>query len=212
MQNLLRFLFSAVPGAFSAVYSLRAQGKKESETACKPSSSNALRDLENENMQIAEDINSKLLKIREIKFLYEKTRIKPIFLFTILAACVVVSVIGYLENALTSLVGIVYPVYFSIKSIREKNRRHIKKWLQYWIIFSLFINLEMVFAHFLAKIKMYFFYKVVFLLICFLPQYNGSEYFYLNFVKPTFRRYEADLYRMSVTVATRIRNTLLEEE
>jgi len=58
---------------------------------------------------------------------------------------------------------------------------------------------------FLIKyIPLYFFYKTVFLLICFLPQYNGAKWIYEIIVKDVFLAYEADLYDMSVSFTKKL--------
>ena len=51
---------------------------------------------------------------------------------------------------------------------RKLNLKKIQNWLEYWIVFFLFYNLETFFGSFLQKIPMYLFYKVVFLAILFL--------------------------------------------
>jgi receptor expression-enhancing protein 5/6 len=157
-------------------------------------------------------INDKLLKYKEFKYIYQKTRIKPVYIMYILLLCLIIMVIGYLEYFLTCLIGVLYPLYFSIKSLREKNKTGIRRWLQYWIVFSFFLNIEYVFSIFLTDIPLYFFFKVIFLLVCFLPQYNGAKYFYENFIKIAFNKYEKELYEISKNVAKRLKTTLMESD
>ena len=47
-------------------------------------------------------------------------------------------------------------------------------------------------------VSLYFFYKTIFLLICFLPQYNGSKWIYEIVVKDIFFAYETEVYDMTV--------------
>lgn len=164
-----------------------------------------------ENAEKKESVNNKLMKFKEFKYLYNKTKIPPIYFVYFLVFLFTFMVVGYLENLLTTFVGILYPMYFSIKSLRERNRDKIRNWLKYWIVFSLFLNFEGVFAYFLDDIPLYFFYKVTFLLICFLPHYNGAQYFYENLIKYLFIKYENDVYGISVNLAKRIKSTLLDD-
>jgi hypothetical protein len=158
------------------------------------------------------DLNEKLMKYKELKILYEKTYIKPIYYYYLLLFCLFMITIGYMQTQLTCLIGITYPMYFSIKALRERNKDKIKKWLQYWIIFSIFINLEDVIYYFFGDIQLYFFYKVLFLLICYLPQYDGANYFYENFVRDIFIKYENQVCTISKNIVGKIKDTLMEKE
>ena len=120
--------------------------------------------------------------------------------------------IGYSENFFTLLIGVLYPLYFSIKSLREKKRENIKSWLHYWIIYSIFLNIEYIFSYFVINIPLYFFYKLVFLIVCFLPQYKGAKYFYTTFIKDAFIKYENDVCEISATIAEKIRKKLLDSD
>jgi hypothetical protein len=157
-------------------------------------------------------LDEKLMRYKEFKYLYNKTYIKPVYYFYLLLVCLFFISVGYLQNLLSCLIGITYPMYFSIKALREKNKERIKSWLQYWIIFSIFLNLEDVFCYILGEIQLYFFYKVLFLLICYLPQYNGAKYFYENLVKEMFIKYEIDVCNISRNIVGKLKNTLLDED
>ena len=88
-----------------------------------------------------------------------------------------------LKSSFTLLIGVIYPMHCSVRQLIKKNRKEMRKWLEYWIVFFLFINFETLFSNFLEKINMYLFYKVVFLSICFLPSYNASHLFIILFLK-----------------------------
>jgi hypothetical protein len=103
------------------------------------------------------------------------------------------------------------PLYLSIKSLRERHREKIRNWCKYWIIFSIFLNFENFFITYLVEIRLYFFYKVVFLLILFLPQYNGADYFYTNFLKDLFQRYEEKVCDVSRSLADKLRKSFLDD-
>ena len=75
------------------------------------------------------------------------------------------------------------------------NLKKIQNWLEYWIVFFLFYNLETFFGSFLQKIPMYLFYKVVFLSVLFLPWYKGAHYIYRSHLRGIFGAYEEIIYR-----------------
>ncbi len=158
------------------------------------------------------DLNGMLLELKEFKYLYQKTGIPPKYFIWLILICFSFMVIGYLENLLSFVFGLIYPLYYSIKSLRERNRSKIRDWLKYWIVFSILMNFEGVFEYFLDQIPLYFFYKVVFLLICFLPNYNGAKYFYEIYVKNMFNTYGSNVYEISVAMASKLKATLLESD
>lgn len=51
---------------------------------------------------------------------------------------------------------------------------------------------------------MYFFFKIIFLLYLYLPQYNGSILVYERVFKDLFNTYESDIYDMSVNFVRKI--------
>jgi hypothetical protein len=164
------------------------------------------------NDQSISDLNDKLMKYKELKILYRKTLIKPIYYYYILLICLTIITIGYMQTQLTCLIGITYPMYFSIKALRDKNKDIIKKWLKYWIIFSFFLNLEDALHYYFYDLELYFFYKVIFLLICYLPQYDGANFFYENFVREIFINYENQVCNIGKNIVFKIKDTLLEKE
>lgn len=157
-------------------------------------------------------INDSLIKYKEFSYIHQRTGLKPLHFIFLIFLSLAFLLIGYIEHLLTCLVGILYPLYFSIKALRESSQTSIKRWLQYWIVFSLFANFEAIFGNFLQNIPLYFFYKIVFLLICFLPEYNGAEYFYRTLLKPIFNRYHNHIYEYSVQLFNKIKSTVMEDQ
>lgn len=166
----------------------------------------------NKKLDLDFDFNKHLLQYKEFKQIYRQTGVKPVQCLLVIFFTVGILMIGYIEHLLTCLVAILYPLYFSIKALRDKSKNNIKYWLQYWIVFAVFLNLESMFSYFLQAIPMYFFYKVVFLLVLFLPEYNGAEYFYHNLLQPLFERYHNHIYEYSVHLFKNVKKVVLEEE
>ena len=180
-------------------------------------------EIENDPEDIIEDIsnnsstlslNEWLLQIKEIYKFYEITRIQPKYLIYLLGTILCFIIVNYFSKAFTLLIGVIYPMHCSIRTLikKKKNREEIKKWLEYWIVFFLFINIETIFRNVLEKINMYLFYKVVFLSICFLPWYNGAHYIYNSFLKGWFTSYEKTVYKISKKFAERIKKQMFVED
>ena len=180
-------------------------------------------EIENDPEDIIEDIsnnsstlslNEWLLQIKEIYKFYEITGIQPKYLIYLLGTILCFIIVNYFSKAFTLLIGVIYPMHCSIRTLikKKKNREEIKKWLEYWIVFFLFINIETIFRNVLEKINMYLFYKVVFLSICFLPWYNGAHYIYNSFLKGWFTSYEKTVCKLSQKIAEKFKKQFFVED
>jgi receptor expression-enhancing protein 5/6 len=67
--------------------------------------------------------------------------------------------------------------------------------------------MESIVGPLLQFIPFYFFLKVVFLLILFLPQYNGAAWIYDAVLKRIFNKYEDHICKISSEVVRKISNT-----
>ena len=68
----------------------------------------------------------------------------------------------------------------------------------------MFNNLESIFGLFFQVIPMYFFFKIIFLLVLFLPQYNGASYIYEKILKDLFSKYEFVMYDAVINITKNI--------
>jgi hypothetical protein len=152
-----------------------------------------------------------LLHFREINLFYTYTGIHPKYIFYLLIFIIGILIINYFSYYFTILIGIIYPFYCSVGQLikKNKNKKEIKRWLEYWLVFFLFINIETIFGRFLEKIQMYLFYKFVFLSICFLPQYNGAHYIYYRFLSFIFKNYEKIIYKYSRKITENLKNQIM---
>ena len=180
--------------------------------------------------QSATSLKDWLLSIKEIDMFYEKTHIPPQYIFYALVILLTIIIINYFSKTFTLIVGVIYPVHCSIKVMakydwydnnykkhklkeedekkRKINLKKIQNWLEYWIVFFLFYNLETFFGSFFQKIPMYLFYKVVFLAVLFLPWYKGAHYIYKSHLREVFRAYEGILYNFSLAVIDKIKEEI----
>ncbi|XP_027054550.1 receptor expression-enhancing protein 1-like isoform X2 [Pocillopora damicornis] len=103
--------------------------------------------------------------------------------------------VSYVASRLIMLVfGTLYPAYYSYKAIKTKNVREYVRWMMYWIVFALFITLEL-FADLLLGFWFPFYYeiKILFMLWLLLPATKGSSILYRKFVHPWLSRNENDI-------------------
>ena len=113
--------------------------------------------------------------------------------------------VGYFDSSLTIIIATFYPLYMSFKTLQfrigeekedggiydeEDEKQNTIQWLIYWVFYSVFINLEGFFGSLLKKVPFYFFFKVVFLLMCFLPQYQLANVIYTKYIRVWFIKYE----------------------
>jgi hypothetical protein len=180
--------------------------------------------------QSATSLKDWLLTIKEVNIFYEKTHIPPQYVFYSLSIILTIIIINYFSKAFTLIVGVIYPVHCSIRVMakfewydinykkhklkeeeekkRKVNLKKIQNWLEYWIVFFLFYNLETFFGSYLQKIPMYLFYKVIFLAVLFLPWYKGAHYIYRSHLREAFRAYEGIMYDFSLAVMEKIKEEI----
>lgn len=177
---------------------------------------------ESEQLSITERINKACLKYKEVRIVYKKTKIPPAYLIYILLISLLFITIGYCDRYLTILIATLYPLYISLKTLQsiigeekadggsyteEDQKQDIIQWLSYWVVYSLFINFEGLFGKLLKYIPFYFIIKVIFLLLCFLPQYRLSWWIYTHVISKLFQRYEATI----IAFGNRIINAITSE-
>jgi len=98
----------------------------------------------------------------------------PILLFFLLGA----------GHIVIDLVGFVYPLYASIKSIETAEKDDDKLFLAYWIIFCFFKIVEGVADFAISFIPFYFLFKLAFLVWCYHPKTKGAESLYTSIIQP----------------------------
>lgn len=177
----------------------------------KETTENLINDI-SQHTSTTQSINDYFFKYKEIKAFYNFTGIEPKYLVYIISAILAITIINFFSGAFTLFVGVIYPVRCSMKEMSLGNKEQIRKWLEYWVVFFFFVNIETVFGNVFEKIPMYLFYKVVFLCVCFLPWYNGSHYIYNTYLREWFLYYEKGIYKYSVKLTKQISEKLLKDE
>lgn len=129
----------------------------------------------------------------QCNLLGEKFGVNGKVVLIVIIICLVSVFIGYFDSIITNIVGIVYPVYWSMKALETKEQNDDKQWLTYWVVFALFILFESTLGFLLKYIPFYFFFKLAFLLWLFLPNFRGAEIVYYKFIRRFFIQYEKQI-------------------
>ena len=127
---------------------------------------------------------------KQMNLIQEKTGIKGIFVILGLFLCVLFVYFNIFDSIITNLVGTLYPLFWTIKSLEQKKIEEQKKWLTYWVVFAFFILVDMSSIVIVKFIPFYFVIKILFLMWLFMPGSSGCEIIYYLVVKKIFRYYE----------------------
>jgi len=128
-----------------------------------------------------------------INLIEEKTGFSGYFVILFLISCMFMVFFGFLEKIIINMIGTLYPAYWSIKSIETDNSDcdEEKHWLTYWVVFSLFTVFDLLtFGIILKFIPFYFFFKIIFFIWLFMPNFKGATILYNLIIVRLYSRYE----------------------
>jgi receptor expression-enhancing protein 5/6 len=142
-----------------------------------------------------------------LRILSEKAGIdsRLVVIGLVVALCFVF--LGYFDHFITTVVGIFYPIFWSIRAIESPESDDDKQWLTYWVVFALFTVVDMFSGFVLKFIPFYFFLKLLFLIWCFLPNFKGASIIYDVIIVKLFKKYEKkyeEVIRNSSTGANQV--------
>ncbi|XP_050936404.1 HVA22-like protein a isoform X2 [Cucumis melo] len=80
------------------------------------------------------------------------------------------------------VVGLVYPLYASIRAIETKSQVDDQQWLTYWVLHSMITLFELTFAKVLEWIPIWPYAKLV--VLCWLSGFSGASYVYEHYLRP----------------------------
>jgi len=92
----------------------------------------------------------------------------------------------YLDMHLANVVGIVLPVYWTIKSFENPSESDDKQWITYWTIFFCLLSLDLLIPSLLSKIPLYNFIKFLFLMWLFMPNTQGALFIHNQIIARIF--------------------------
>ncbi len=133
---------------------------------------------------------------KEAEIIEKKTGIPGKYVIIIIIICLASIIIGYLDNYLTTFIGVVFPGIQSIRAIESPEEDDDKQWLTYWIVFGLFTFVDLFTGFIIKFIPFYFILKILFLVWLFLPNFNGALKIYNLVIIRLFRKYEKDINKI----------------
>jgi len=148
-----------------------------------------------------------------LKIIEDNSGIKGSYIAGFLGVCTLFVFIGLFDFYITNLVGIIFPIFWSLKSLQSRSKDDDdKQWLTYWIIFSLSQILDTFSNLILQIIPFYFFIKIGFLIWLFLPNFRGAEKIYHNFIKKRFKKYFDEVEKQQINTNKRKSSVNYEAE
>ncbi len=99
-------------------------------------------------------------------------------------------------------VAFVYPAYMSYKTLEYSGRNAgddltpLMHWLTYWVVYAMFVAVELVVDPLFASMPWYVISKLVFLFWCFLPQTQGCVWVYRLVVRPALHANETRIDKL----------------
>ena len=120
----------------------------------------------------------------------EKTGVKGIYVVILLVICVFLVYLNIFDTVITNLLGTLYPAFWTIKSIENDDLAEQKNWLTYWAVFGSFVLIDMFSPVIVKIIPFYFVFKIVFLIMLFMPGSKVGPFIYGILVKKILGKYE----------------------
>lgn len=139
----------------------------------------------------------------QAELIHEKTGIPAKYVLIALGICVASVLIGYLDQYVTCLVGIVFPSICSIRALETKDAEDDKQWLTYWVVYGIFTFIDLFSGFILKYIPFYFVLKIVFLIWLFLPTFKGASVIYQKVIVKLFNKYRPQIDEFEHNVENR---------
>ena len=123
----------------------------------------------------------------------EKTGVKGIYVVILLIICVFLVYLNIFDTVITNLLGTLYPAFWTIKSIENDDLEEQKNWLTYWAVFGSFVLIDMFSPVIVKIIPFYFVFKIIFLIMLFMPGSQVGPFIYGILVKKILGKYEDEI-------------------
>jgi receptor expression-enhancing protein 5/6 len=118
--------------------------------------------------------------LTQYEILQDNLDIPARYVISTLFICSFLVFFGYLDVQITDLVGIVFPIYWTVKALERPNTTENQQWLSYWGIFFTLLSFDFLFGSALARVPYYYFIKICFLMWLFLPNTQGALFLHEN--------------------------------
>lgn len=106
---------------------------------------------------------------------------------------VVLVMLGVGNVYITTLLGVVYPVFQSFLALETKDRNDDKQWLTYWVCYGVFSIIDQFAGIILQLIPFYFFLKLGFLVYLFHPSSKGAITVYDGYLSQYVKQYRSQI-------------------
>ena len=110
-------------------------------------------------------------------------------LYGILAVALGFVLFGVGAGILSTVIGIVYPTYMSIKALESAGEGDDQQWLTYWCVYAFIHVAEQAFCCVLGFLPFYHVLKVGFLIWLWHPKTVGAHTLYQDFFRTYLVRY-----------------------
>merc|ERR1719397_522194 len=122
-----------------------------------------------------------------IKLLAYRTQMEPKKLVRMIVTCIMLLLLIISFQALfTSIFCSYVPMYMSMKALVSGDNRASTLCLNYWVLYSLFCILEIIFYPLVYFIPMWSVCKCMFLVWLYAPNYRGGSVIMERFLEPLF--------------------------
>ncbi len=155
--------------------------------------------------EITEEVSLLTFWNEQLDVLQEYTGIRGIYVVILILLSIIFVFFGYFNTIITMTIGTVYPVFCTIKSIENKTNDD-KQWLSYWIVYGIFIVIDMFNAIIVKIIPFYFFFKIVFLLWCVMPNTGGAIVIYNLVIVRFFKKIEKNVETTADSIKRELNN------
>lgn len=108
----------------------------------------------------------------------------------------------------SNLIGNVYPAYATYKAVAQQQQPLQRKWVTYWIVYTLFSVVESLGEGVLSWLPLYFEVKLLLILWLVLPSFDGASIMYSKLIVPFFTRYEQNIDEVVEGAATQAAGAL----
>ena len=113
-------------------------------------------------------------ELSQFDILQERLDVSAEYVIYCLMLSLILVLYGYLEMHITNFIGIIFPVYWSIKSIESPREGDDSQWFTYWSLFLPNLILDLIFGDILILIPYFYFIKLIFFIWLFLPNTRGA--------------------------------------
>ncbi|XP_040831763.1 receptor expression-enhancing protein 3 [Ochotona princeps] len=98
-----------------------------------------------------------------------------------------------ISRAVVLVFGMLYPAYYSYKTVKTKNVKEYVRWMMYWIVFALYTVIETVADLTVAWFPLYYELKIAFVIWLLSPYTKGASLIYRKFLHPFLSSKEREI-------------------